>query len=103
MDTWATPMAALQFPNSKPVQSLMHHRLYETVSFPMWVLYDHPRDWPGFYVLRLWDGATNRETPFIKIAETLEEIESCIDECGERWHMLPRFESDDPKILRVYI
>ena len=84
------------------VTDIFEPHLYRGVHFPMWTLYDHPSDLPDHFVLRLWDGATARATPFVYLSSTIEEIEKMIENDG-RFVKLSRYEADDHKIIAAYI
>ena len=65
----------------------------------MWVVYDHPTDYPGSYVARMW--LTEKPTGSIVIAPTLEDL---------RWLLLSmgltpiqRDPGDDPKIVETWL
>lgn len=68
----------------------------------MWVVYDHPADYPDHYVVRTWatDGTGNAfADPDVRLADSLEEVRACFPE-----HVrLPRQEDDDPAIVEVYV
>jgi hypothetical protein len=66
---------------------------------PIWVVYNHPRDWPSFYVARLFINDKPRGNMLL-----YREIEPLRDELTERG-LIPmmRAESDDPVILETWL
>lgn len=65
---------------------------------PMICVYDHPADYPGKYVARLWDG--NEPTRFIALADTIENIRKIIPPNMMR---VLRAQQDDPCIVEIWI
>lgn len=67
---------------------------------PIWVIYDHPRDYPHHFVVRLWYGLIPEEdvAPF----ETLHEARQYIANSGG-CARLRRHENDDPAILETWL
>lgn len=69
----------------------------------MWVVYDHPADYPDWYVARLSlvtaDGVV--QTAKIKLAEHLSSIETELSDMG----LVPidRSPDDDPVIVRTWL
>lgn len=92
----------MSLPPSEVVSDIHARRLYSEVALPMWVLYEHPSDFPSHYVLRLWEGMTNKPTNFIFIAATLQEAEAQFDRGAHFVRMQP-FAGDDPKIVAVFL
>ena len=85
---------------SKVVNELHSPEIYRSVTLPMWVLYDHPSDFPDFYVLRLWDGATNTPRSTVFLAVELKEIKNAV---AFQFVELGPYEGDDPKIMAVFV
>lgn len=69
---------------------------------PMWVVYDHPRDYPGVFVARLWIIYPMQvRTNHMRTARTLEELRALVPFQSDTW--LPRRPNDDPCILGSWI
>jgi hypothetical protein len=71
---------------------------------PMWVVYDHPKDWPEFYVARKWmTGGSPDGTPtdHVIMDRDLENLRRTL----WRLHLvkLDRMEGDNPVILETWI
>jgi len=66
---------------------------------PLYVIYDHPSDYPWGFVCRVWQGELAEFTPFA-IARTLEEIRRRLP---PGMVCLGRYEQDDPAIREVWI
>lgn len=68
----------------------------------MWVIYDHPSDFPEHFVARRWVGES--PTTDHVLADSLEDVRTKV---ATRFafvpSMLPRFENDDPKIVEVWL
>lgn len=67
---------------------------------PMWVVYDHPADYPDHFVVRLWYGLTREEaaTPCGNLVEAREYIATqggCVP--------FGRYDEDDPVILEFWL
>lgn len=90
-------------PDSQAVTDIHAPHLYEGVGLPMWVLYDHPADLPGHFVLRMWDGMRNTPTPYVFLSRTLAGIREQVETGPRGFHKLERFENDDPKIMAVWL
>lgn len=90
-------------PPSEVVTDIHAPQLYSGVQLPMWVLYDHPSDMPGHFVLRLWDALMNKPLRYVFLAAAMAEIEQAIDAVPGRFHRLSRHDADDPKILATYL
>jgi len=72
----------------------------------MWVVYDHPLDFPDSFVARkhivvLGTDAMLIVTEEIELAPTLREIRKLLEPLG--LVCLPRYENDDPKIIEVWL
>ena len=66
---------------------------------PLYVIYDHPRDFPNSWVCRLWYGETAELSPYA-VAGTLEQIREALPAGVTN---LGRYEQDDPCIHEVWI
>jgi hypothetical protein len=66
----------------------------------MWVVYDHPLDFPNVFVARRWEGVT--PTGQVLVNVNLTELRHQIRARGDfiRW---TRADDDDPKILEVWL
>ena len=68
---------------------------------PIYVVYDHPRDYPRSFVCRVWYGERIcGGTPHM-IAATIEEIRDALQSLG--LVNMGRFAEDDPAIREVWI
>lgn len=67
-----------------------------------WVIYDHPRDYPAYYVVRAHDQIGGLSVPrsTCSLATTLAEARSHLPAGAAR---IPRYQDDDPCILEVYM
>jgi len=95
---WARPETAVvvQPPPRRPPME------YPRGTLSMFVLYDHPKDLPDFFVARRWevkDGAY-APTDEVKTAPTLEMLRLLLPPGLTR---LPRAEQDDPCIIEVWL
>jgi len=68
---------------------------------PMWVVYDHPRDYPDSFVARRW--LTDQPTQAIIVDTTLDEVRRRIQRAMPGAVRLARFLNDDPKIVEVWL
>ena len=66
---------------------------------PIWVIYDHPSDYPDNYVARLWNSDSPTDT--VLLADSLETIQEKLHEMGLL--CMPRMDEDDPCIVEVWI
>lgn len=64
----------------------------------IWVIYDHPEDYPDKFVARCWEGETPTDRIFT--ADTVKEIRELIP---PDLYRLDRDPSDDPVVLEVWI
>jgi hypothetical protein len=74
-----------------------------TGTLTMYVIYDHPIDFPNHYVARrhfvLGGGRTNVD-PACLISSSLEKLRACLP---DGLYCLGRYPDDDPKILEVWL
>lgn len=68
---------------------------------PMWVVYDHPTDYPDRLVARYWDGT--RPTATILTDHDLVSLRHKIRAEGPDLIRFMRAPEDDPKILEVWV
>lgn len=69
---------------------------------PMFTVYDHPTDWPDFYVARLWFTLPAAEATDLTIMDRdLDRIRVTLEALG--LVQLARQDADDPKILETWI
>ena len=69
---------------------------------PMWVVYDHPKDYPDSYVARLWEAhADGPKMTESLVIGTLESIRETLTEM----HLIPmpRSPADDLKIVEIWL
>jgi hypothetical protein len=64
----------------------------------LYVIYDHPRDYPESFVVRRWDLEIPREV--VGTAPTLEAARELVP---PGLYNLERYEGDDPNIVEVWI
>jgi len=67
---------------------------------PIWVIYDHPRDFPGHFVVRIAWGLDM--APLAQLAPTLEAARRLAIENGASF-CLGRHPTDDPCIAECWI
>lgn len=69
----------------------------------MWVIYERPRDFPNFFVVRRWfirsDNGRLDPDRIALLANTLREARACIP---EGLYRQPRFDGDDEKIVETW-
>lgn len=66
---------------------------------PIWVVYDHPKDYPACYVARKWLG--EEPTDAMIVAPSLELLRQWLGGMG--LVRMDRFEEDDPVIMEVWL
>jgi hypothetical protein len=71
----------------------------ESDSLEIYTIYDHPRDFPDYYVVTKALVGTNLSIVFGR-AESLDEARDLIPE-GLHW--MPRWDGDDPVIVEVWL
>lgn len=71
-------------------------------SLTMWVVYRHPRDFPGQYVARRFEirGPKIIATPEIVIAPSLKLVREPLE---RRYVRIERFGEDEPHIVECWI
>jgi hypothetical protein len=67
---------------------------------PVWVVYDHPADFPGGYVVRVWYGLTPE--PNAHGFETVDDARGYIVACGGHVPM-DRADTDPPCVLEAWL
>jgi hypothetical protein len=69
----------------------------------MWVVYDHPTDFPNEFVARrhVVNAKGSRPTEEVLTSTALDLLRSELVERGLT--MIPRFADDDPKIIEVWL
>jgi hypothetical protein len=72
---------------------------------PMWVVYDHPRDFPRNFVARkhVWNGHAQAYVPSADIIVTpdLDELHGVLAQLGLA--KLDRMPGDDPVVLETWL
>lgn len=66
---------------------------------PIWVVYDHPKDYPKHYVARYWNGW--EKTDEIMLSFKLELLQLDLSSMG--LVQLSRSDKDDPCIVEVWL
>lgn len=86
---------------NKMVESMTQVDLSE-IKMPMAVIYDSPKDFPGMYLCRIWEGAGCHPTNTAMQKNSLEEMREDLQAAGFsiRFH---RADGDDPVILETWI
>jgi hypothetical protein len=69
----------------------------------MWVIYDHPKDFPNCFVARRWEvsRAKTEATDRYTTAETIEELREIFQRQG--LYRIPRAAVDDEKIVETWL
>lgn len=65
----------------------------------IWVVYDHPRDWPRFYVARRYEGV--RPTDRVIMDVSIERLRRQLQKLG-LVKLMPD-PSDDPVIMETWL
>lgn len=74
-----------------------------SAALEMWVVYDHPRDFPAEYVARLWMIGSGQVVPRDQVL-TSRSLSLLRGEMAARGlTVIPRFEGDDPGIVEVWL
>ena len=83
---------------------------YKAIGFPAWVLYDHPSDFPNYYIVRVHDAAKpdgGEATEFYIKRESIEECEEDIKQAAKNLGIRPIFlrreKGEDPCIIGTWI
>jgi hypothetical protein len=71
----------------------------DRTDLPIWVVYDHPTDFPNNFVARLWLG--ERVTVAMMIGPNLDRLRAELERMG--LVRLDRQPGDDPKILETWL
>lgn len=66
----------------------------------MWVVYDHPRDFPGGYIARKWIVGEG-PTAVVMWSDRLEEVQDFLENLG--LVKIARHPSDDPVVMEQWI
>ena len=74
----------------------------------MWVIYNHPKDYPNNFVVRLWKIENAQVTHVVispsidnvKLTTTLKEARAAVPKGKTK---IPRYDDDDPVIVEVWI
>jgi hypothetical protein len=71
---------------------------------PMWVVYDHPLDYPDGFIARLWMSLPKPQpTTETLTAPTLEGLRNKIRKRAPWTTLLMRSPEDDPAIIEVWL
>lgn len=71
---------------------------FEAYNLPLLVVYNDPKDYPGKYVMRLWN--VDESTDHVIVKDSLDEIHNSIP---SRFFNLGRNQHDDGSIVEVWI
>ena len=77
----------------------------EPFALEQWVVYEHPADYPDYFVIRRWlirPGAME-ETPEVWLRHSLADARRVIDRNAPGAYRLDRSPGDDPVIVEVWI
>lgn len=71
------------------------------MSLEMWIVYDHPADYPEHFVARKWTAKAGAAvaTMEYRFAKTLDEIRQAIP---QGLHRFPRNEQDEPQVVETW-
>jgi hypothetical protein len=69
------------------------------MTLDIWVVYDHPLDWPDYFVARRW--ASETPTGDMILDKDLERLRAALEARG--LVHLDRMEGDDPVILETWL
>lgn len=72
-----------------------------TDTFPMWVIYERPRDFPDGFIVRRWD--INGPDPIPGPAYAEPTLEAARRHVPPGLVRLPRFENDEPHIVEAWL
>lgn len=86
---------------NKMVESMKQVDLSE-IKIPMAVIYDSPKDFPGMYLCRIWEGAGCHPTNTIMQKNSLDEMREDLQAAGFMIRF-PRADGDDPVILETWM
>ena len=68
---------------------------------PMWVVYDHPRDFPDGFIARKWWVGSTAEPTLVKLSSgTLEGVRALLP---RGFYRIERYHADDPCIVEVWL
>ena len=73
------------------------------IAAPMAVIYNHPADVPGKYVVRIWEAASGKPTNIEMRKDSLQECRDRILEAGIFHAGVPAGPKDDPVIVETWI
>ncbi len=66
----------------------------------MWVVYDHPKDYPDHFVARKWLAGKTAEATDEILLDT--DLDSLRKQMPPWLYCMPRQPNDDPKIIEVW-
>lgn len=77
-------------------------------AFSMWVIYDHPTDYPNSFVSRRWvaeDIASGKlsATDDVLVSHSLDNIRHKVRTLGRMNVKIAKRNDDDPKIVEIWI
>ena len=75
---------------------------FSEMKLPGIVVYDHPKDFPYFYVGRVWEMAVNRPTNVAVCITNLEQLRNDIIQSGFSV-CFGRDKKDDPRIVETWV
>jgi len=83
----------------------LHDDACETLrrdALEMWVVYDHPRDMPDYFIARLWEVEAGKTTatPILRAAPTLDEVRAMLPHGLVNIGRMPE---DEPQIVEIWV
>jgi hypothetical protein len=83
-------------------ETMQHWLAGKRDRLPMFVIYDHPTDFPDSYVARLWVTLPQpQSTEFVILSERIGNLRQIMEQIG--FAQLARDPADDPKALETWI
>lgn len=85
-------------PSDVVIPSFKWANLKSIASVPIIVIYKQPKDYPDYYVARVWN--SNKPTKIVVIRNTLEDIRLTVP---GGFVMIPPSQGDDPVIVETWL
>lgn len=70
------------------------------MTLPMWTIYDHPLDYPDYYVARKWLCGKEPEATDEVLLDV--DLDALRQKLPPFLYCMPRQEGDDPRIIEVW-
>ena len=68
----------------------------------MWTIYNHPADYPNYFVARRWEVQAGKESPTTDVLLDVD-LDKLRAKLPPGLYCLPRFQGDDPVIMEVWL